>query len=67
MLKEILCVGAGSFIGGALRYAVAVAMRNAGKGFPWATFTVNVAAVLPLGCCGVRFRDTATRSMSIFF
>ena len=44
-LKAILVVGSGSFLGGAARYLVSLAMKNASKGFPWATLTVNV-----LGC-----------------
>ncbi|MGM9735457.1 MAG: fluoride efflux transporter CrcB [Candidatus Cryptobacteroides sp.] len=45
VLRNILAVGAGSFFGGAARYAVSLLMKNCGRGFPWATLTVNV-----LGC-----------------
>ena len=45
IIKSIAIVGAGSFIGGAARYLVSVAMKGVSKGFPWATLAVNV-----LGC-----------------
>lgn len=45
LLKTILAVGSGSFLGGAGRYLVSVAMKDISKGFPWATFAVNL-----LGC-----------------
>ena len=45
IIKNIAIVGAGSFIGGAARYLVSLAMKGVSKGFPWATLTVNV-----LGC-----------------
>ena len=45
IIRNILAVGAGSFIGGVARYLVSLAMKGIGKGFPWATLTVNL-----LGC-----------------
>ena len=45
IIKCIAIVGAGSFIGGAVRYLVSFAMKGISKGFPWATLVVNV-----LGC-----------------
>ncbi len=46
MLKDILLVGAGSFAGGALRYAVSKLLN---AGFPWGTMLVNVAGCLLTG------------------
>ncbi len=46
--KEILYVGAGSFLGGALRYAVSLILKCSG-GFPWATFSVNMIGCLLIG------------------
>lgn len=48
MWKEILYVGAGSFLGGALRYAVSLLLKFSG-GFPWATFSVNMIGCLLIG------------------
>ena len=46
MLKPLLIVGAGSFIGGAMRYLLSTLMKNvSGQGFPWGTLAVNL-----LGC-----------------
>jgi len=45
LLKTILAVGAGSFLGGAGRYLVSWAMKGLNKGFPWAIF-------LTVGLCG---------------
>ncbi|MGN1226621.1 MAG: fluoride efflux transporter CrcB [Candidatus Cryptobacteroides sp.] len=45
IIKNILIVGAGSFIGGVSRYLVSIVMKPASKGFPWGTLTVNL-----LGC-----------------
>ncbi len=44
----MLYVGAGSFIGGALRYAASVLMKYSG-GFPWATWGVNLLGCLIIG------------------
>ena len=49
IIKNILAVGAGSFIGGAARYIVSLAMKGIGKGFPWATLAVNLVGCLMIG------------------
>lgn len=49
MLKTILAVGAGSFLGGAGRYLVSLAMKGVSKGSPWATLTVNFVGCFLLG------------------
>jgi CrcB protein len=49
LLKTILAVGAGSFLGGAGRYLVSLAMKGVSKGFPWATLTVNLFGCLLIG------------------
>ena len=48
ILRNILLVGAGSFVGGVLRYAVSLLLKYSG-GFPWATFTVNLLGCLAIG------------------
>lgn len=48
-LKAILVVGSGSFLGGAARYLVSLTLKNASKGFPWATLVVNVAGCFIIG------------------
>ena len=49
VLKAILIVGSGSFVGGALRYLISLAMKGVSKGFPWATLVVNVTGCLLIG------------------
>ena len=49
LIKTILAVGAGSFLGGAGRYLVSLAMKSVSKGFPWATLAVNLAGCFLLG------------------
>lgn len=48
-LKSILLVGTGSFLGGVFRYLLSLTFKGLGKGFPWATFLVNVGGCLLIG------------------
>ena len=50
MLKSILLVGAGSFVGGTLRYAVSLLTKGlCSQGFPWATLLVNLVGCFAFG------------------
>lgn len=49
IIKNILLVGCGSFLGGAARYLISMAMKDVGKGFPWGTLLVNIAGCLLIG------------------
>ena len=49
IIRNILAVGAGSFIGGVARYLVSLAIKGIGKGFPWATLIVNLLGCLLIG------------------
>ena len=49
MIKDIVLVGIGSGIGGICRYLISLFMGHAQSGFPWATFTANVAGCLLIG------------------
>jgi len=49
MLRNFLLVGAGGAAGSILRYAVALMLPRAGKGFPWATLSVNLIGCLLIG------------------
>ena len=42
-------VGCGSFIGGAARYLISVAMKAMSKGFPWGTLAVNLVGCMAIG------------------
>ena len=48
-IRNIIAVGAGSFIGGIARYIVSLAMKGISKGFPWATVLVNLLGCLTIG------------------
>ena len=50
MLKSILIVGAGSFLGGSLRFLISTLIKGAcTSSFPWATLTVNLIGCLLIG------------------
>ena len=48
-IRNIIAVGAGSFIGGIARYIASLAMKGISKGFPWATVLVNLLGCLIIG------------------
>lgn len=50
MLRTILIVGTGGFIGSVLRYLTSVYFANQSiTAFPWGTFTVNILGSLLIG------------------
>ena len=49
IIKNILIVGCGSFLGGAARYLISIAMKGVNKGFPWGTLLVNLIGCLIIG------------------
>lgn len=59
IIKNMLIVGAGSFIGGGARYLVSVAMKSTGSAFPWGTLTVNLLGCLAIGLIGGFLSRTA--------
>ena len=60
IIKNIAVVGAGSFIGGAVRYLTSLAMKGFGKGFPWATLAVNLVGCLLIGLLWGIFSRTSS-------
>ena len=60
ILKNTLMVGCGSFIGGATRYLVSIAMKTVGKGFPWGTLVVNLVGCLAIGLLWGFFSKTSS-------
>ncbi len=49
MIKDFILVGIGSGIGGICRYLMSVIIGHAHNGFPWGTFTANIAGCLLIG------------------
>ena len=60
IIKSILAVGAGSFLGGAARYLISLAMKGLNKGFPWATFVVNLVGCFLIGLLWGAFSKNGT-------
>lgn len=65
LIKNIAVVGAGSFIGGAVRYLISLAMKGVGKGFPWATLAVNVLGCFLIGLLWGFFSRTSGESSNL--
>jgi CrcB protein len=62
VIRELLLVGTGGFIGAVSRYAVGGwAHRWFGAGFPWGTLIVNV-----LGCLAIGFLSGLAESRQVF-
>jgi len=60
IIKSILAVGAGSFLGGAARYLVSLAMKGLSKEFPWATLVVNLVGCFLIGLLWGAFSKNGT-------
>lgn len=67
-MKIILAIGAGSFIGGILRYLVAKAVQSRFLlGFPFGTLTVNVVGCIVIGILyGLTDRDIVAPEWRLF-
>ena len=63
-IRNIIAVGAGSFIGGIARYIVSLAMKGISKGFPWATLLVNLLGCLIIGLLWGFLNRNASESTS---
>ncbi len=64
ILKNTILIGCGSFVGGAARYLVSVAMNNMSKGFPWGTLVVNLVGCLAIGLLWGFFSRNASENGS---
>ena len=64
ILKNTLFIGSGSFIGGAARYLISVAMKTISKGFPWGTLVVNLVGCLVIGLLWGFFSKNSSESSS---
>ena len=64
ILKNTIMVGCGSFLGGAARYLISVAMKTMSKGFPWGTLAVNLVGCLVIGLLWGFFSKNFSESSS---
>ena len=64
IIKNTLFIGCGSFLGGAARYLVSIAMKTVGKGFPWGTLAVNFVGCLVIGLLWGFFSKSASENSS---
>ena len=64
MLKAILIVGSGSFIGGAARYLISTLMKGESSSFPWGTLTVNLLGCFLIGLLYSIFAKLSTTDNS---
>ena len=60
IIRNTLFIGCGSFIGGAARYLISVAMKTMSKGFPWGTLAVNLVGCLVIGLLWGFFSKTSS-------
>jgi CrcB protein len=68
-LSVLVAIAAGGALGAPARYEIALAVRDAQHGFPWATFWTNIvgAFVLAVFLTTVVERDTPSRYTRPFF
>ena len=66
MIRSILIVGTGSFIGGALRFIISTAMKNGcTSSFPWGTLAVNLLGCFLIGIIYTCFAKYSTTSHTL--
>ena len=67
MLKSLLIVGAGSFIGGTMRYLLSTFMKNVcGQGFPWGTLSVNLLGCFIFGILFAIFSKSSSTDNTLY-
>ena len=64
IIRITIFIGCGSFIGGAARYIISVAMKAKSKGFPWGTLIVNLVGCLVIGLLWGFFSKNSSESSS---
>ena len=63
MIKSVLIVGIGSFIGGALRYLISTLFKQyCTQGFPWGTLLVNLMGCFIFGAIFALFSKYSSTS-----
>ena len=63
MIKSVLIVGIGSFIGGALRYLISTLFKQyCTQGFPWGTLLVNLMGCFIFGVIFALFSKYSSTS-----
>ncbi|MBO5844074.1 MAG: fluoride efflux transporter CrcB [Bacteroidales bacterium] len=69
LIKNILIVGAGSFIGGSVRYLVSFLLKGSNSSFPYATLIVNLLGCFAIGLlCGYLIKTNSGQNfISTFF
>ena len=64
IIKNTILIGCGSFLGGAARYLISVAMKTMSKGFTWGTLAVNLVGCLVIGLLWGLFSRSASENSS---
>ena len=63
IIRNTVFIGCGSFLGGAARYLISVAMKAMSKGFPWGTLVVNLVGCLVIGLLWGFFSKNSSESV----
>ena len=67
MIKSLLFVGLGSFLGGVLRYSISTLVKSsAGNAFPWGTLAVNLLGCFLFGVVYALFAKYSTHSSIVY-
>ena len=67
MLKSLLIVGAGSLIGGCVRYLLSTFLMNVcGQGFPWGTLAVNLLGCFLFGILFAIFSKNSSTDSALY-